>query len=448
MHRDKPSSKQSSPTTLHGRPIAYDREIFIEICRRLLQGEDLKTICAKPPMPVGPVFLGWVQDHQEAREIHRSVRNFLSDRSLAKELGAPWAIPVGEWEEEVRAKLERGHPVDYIDRKYIPPDWNKVYPLVGGPPVLSTEDMQAYSDLLNEFTQMLKPCDFMELIWTKEGADATWELAREAREKNAVPEQQYQLRLQVLAQVQRQARVSAEPATALDHSRGLRAGFKYHQALDIAQSRAMKRRDNALRQIARWRDGLGGKAEALSDKFVAEQALAKRYGVAQFLPDLEIDDDPEIDNAVGESMETTPTLIPSDEGAESVPTVDPADVAEAAPPTASADEAADLGAPVPLPKKAAEAASPRAPAPKADVATEGINWVGWLTGAESYRWIVLQKGAQKKFEAFMSKKQLVRELVVDCKLVPPERVCPELARYLPANAQAAPTLTSSAEERK
>jgi hypothetical protein len=48
----------------------------------------------------------------------------------------------------------------------------------------------------------------------------------------------------------------------------------------------------------------------------------------------------------------------------------------------------------------------------------------------------------------MSKKSLVRYLVVDCKLVPPERVCPELARYLPAIAEAAPTLTSSAEERK
>jgi hypothetical protein len=31
---------------------------------------------------------------------------------------------------------------------------------------------------------MLEPCDEMELIWTKEAADATWEAGREAREKN------------------------------------------------------------------------------------------------------------------------------------------------------------------------------------------------------------------------------------------------------------------------
>src|ERR1700731_4046397 len=51
MRRDKPSSEQSGPTTRYGRQIAYDREIFIAICRRFVLGEDLLTICAKPPMP-------------------------------------------------------------------------------------------------------------------------------------------------------------------------------------------------------------------------------------------------------------------------------------------------------------------------------------------------------------------------------------------------------------
>ena len=109
MSRNKPSSKQSGPTTLYGRPIVYDREIFISICTRLLRGEDLETICAKPPMPISPVFLGWVQDNQEAREIHRSTLNFESDRVLAKVMGVlPALATVGEWEEQVRANCERG----------------------------------------------------------------------------------------------------------------------------------------------------------------------------------------------------------------------------------------------------------------------------------------------------------------------------------------------------
>ena len=101
------------------------------------------------------------------------MHNFRSDRGLGKELGViPARATVAEWEEDVRANCERGWPADYIERKYIPPDWNKVYPLLGGPPVWSTEDMQAYNDLINGFTEMLEPRDMMELMLTKEVTDA------------------------------------------------------------------------------------------------------------------------------------------------------------------------------------------------------------------------------------------------------------------------------------
>jgi hypothetical protein len=104
MQPNKASSKQSGPTTLHGRQIAYDQEICIVICRRWLLGEDFQAICAKPPMPIAPIFLDWVQQHQEAREIYRCARNFLFDRELAKkELNVPRPYSVGEWEKEVRA---------------------------------------------------------------------------------------------------------------------------------------------------------------------------------------------------------------------------------------------------------------------------------------------------------------------------------------------------------
>jgi hypothetical protein len=234
--------KESGPTTLYGRQIVYDREIFISICRKILLGKDLQTICAKAPMPIPPVFLGWVQDHPEARAIYRSVDNFRMDRGLAREVGVITSI--AEWEEQVRANCERGWSADWIERKYIPPDWNKVYPLLGGPPVWSTEDIEAYTELLNGFTEMLEPRDMIELMWTKDAADATWEAGRNAPEKNALPERKYQQRLKVLAEVQRRDRAAettaAKPATALDHSRGLEAGFKYYQALDVTQSRALK----------------------------------------------------------------------------------------------------------------------------------------------------------------------------------------------------------------
>jgi hypothetical protein len=279
-------------------------------------------------MPIGAVFLGWMEDHPEAGAIYRSVENFRSDRGLVKQLGViPARATVAEWEEDVRANCERGWPADWIERKYAPPDWNKVYPLLGHPPVLSTEDIEAYTELLNDFTQMLEPLDMMELMWTKEAADATWEAGRKAREKNCLPERKYQQRLKVSAELQRRTgapeTTAAKPATALDHSRGLEAGFKYYQALEIAQSRALKRRDNALRQIARWRDGLGAKARRLSDKFVAEQALAERYGATQLLADTQTDD------TAGDAMRAAPLLASAGEAA------------EAAPPLPTSDEAAE-----------------------------------------------------------------------------------------------------------
>jgi hypothetical protein len=327
MRRDKPSSKQSEPATLHGRQVAYDREMCIAICRRFLLGEDLGAICAKPPMPIPAMFLGWVQQHQEAREIHRCACNFLSDRKLAKELGAPWVVAVTDWAEEVRAKLERGWPVDYLDRKYIPPDWNTVYPSLSYPPVRSTEDMRSYNIIINDFTQMLEPRDVMELIWTKEAADAVWKANPLAREKS-----------------------------------GSRVGSGYYQDLDIAQSREIKRRDNALRQIARWRDGLGGKVRALPDKFLAEPALTKRYGVAQVLAGAETGDTIGTAMEAGEAADASqPVLLPDEPETGAPPRPPAGDAVEAAQPVPPPDQAATDASPLASAAAAVQAAPPFAP---------------------------------------------------------------------------------------
>jgi hypothetical protein len=309
-------SKPSDPMTEYGRPIAYDREIFIGICRRLIIGEELRKICTERGMPIGPVFLGWVQDHKEAREIYRSADNFHSDRRLAKEVEVCLPVSVSEWEEQVRANLERGWRADWIDRKYIPPDWSKVYPLIGGPPVGSTE-MQAYNDLLNAFTRMLEPRDEMELIWTKEATDATWEAGREAREKNG------------LISV-------AQPANALDHGRPLEAGFKYYRSRDLAHSHAIKCRDNALRQIAGWRKGLGASARRLPDHLLVKHLLAQRYGAEQFLADAEAD------ASAGDALEAAAPLAPTGKAAEAAAHAPTGEVAVAAASAlAAAGEAAE-----------------------------------------------------------------------------------------------------------
>jgi hypothetical protein len=291
MSRKNSAAKRSNS---YERPIAYDREILIEIGKRVIGREDIQKICASRGMPVAPVFFCWIRDHKEAREIFLSARNLEFDRGFSKEMGERFLIPDSEWEESVRARLARGWPADVSDRKYVPPDWNKVYPLIGYPPVRPNENTKAYDDLISVFTQMLEPRDLRELMLTKEATDATWEERRTAREKNALPEWKYQRR----------------------------------QVLDTAQSRAIKRRDHAVRQIERWRAGLGATARRLPDHLLCEEALAECYGVDQSLADAEND------ATLLEAEETAPTLASEGEAA-----------GPAAPPRAQADEATRTAAP-------------------------------------------------------------------------------------------------------
>ena len=302
----------------HDRAIAYDREICIEICRQLILRKELREICSKPPMPPGQAFLCWVQDHKEAREIYRSAQNFRSDRSLAKELGVSLAVSVSEWEEELRANIELGWPADWVERKYIPPDWKKVFPLIGGPPVGSSENMQAYTELLNAYTEMLEPRDLMELGWIKEATDAAWE---------------------------------SQGVTALDYG-ALRARSKNYQRVDRTRVRAISRRDNALRQIAIWRKGLGAKPRRLPDHLVVEHLLARRYGVEQLPAEAETDA-----ISVG-TAEPSALVAPASEAAKPARAFAP-----------QKTEDADAGLPFALAADAAQSASPLGAPGDADTST-------------------------------------------------------------------------------
>jgi hypothetical protein len=322
MPRDKASEKQAGPTTRYGRQIVYDREIFIEICQRLLLGQRLQEICAEPPMPPPQVYLMWIQDHREAREIDRAMMHFRYDRARAKELNVFMVFATREWAEQVRDNCNYGWPADRIDRGYIPPDWSKVYPTVGAPPVLSMEDRPAYDDLINACTERLKPRDEIELSWTKRAADARWEADRIGRKKTALLQQKCHERQHLLGQLGRQT-----AATAPDYCLGVEASPEY-RALDIAQSRAMKRHDDALREIAHYRRRLGATPRELPHKFVDERILARRYGVDDQLEQLLAED--ENATTAGAAVETDSAPAPLAEAAQ-----------PASPPCAASDKAAD-----------------------------------------------------------------------------------------------------------
>lgn len=258
------------------------------------------------------------------------------------------------------------------------------------------------------------------------------------------------------------------------------------------QSRAIKRRDNALRQIKRWRDGLGAKARRLSDKFIAEEALAESYCAGSSLSYAEcverageaapplgpVGDVANIVPALPTSQETAtdiapalplsdatagdiaPAVVPTSEAtaanlAPAVPTSE-ATAAEIAPtvPTLEATAAgfapavptseeitADVAPAVPVSAKAAKTPPLRTPA-----GDESINWVGWLTGKDRYEWYRVSNAACKDFKQLStSKRWLVQHLVLDRKVIRPDQVCPELAQLIPAIVEAAPTVAASVE---
>jgi hypothetical protein len=141
--------KKSSWLSQFERKVAYDRDTFIEICKRYLRGEQLSEICKKPPMPLAQCVVSWVENNEEASDIWNCARKFESDRVLAKGLGVQMDCGVSDWADAVYDKLEHGYSLNNYQRQaYIMPDWKKIYSRVGDPPVWSSENLQDYEELL------------------------------------------------------------------------------------------------------------------------------------------------------------------------------------------------------------------------------------------------------------------------------------------------------------
>jgi len=61
----------------------------------------------------------------------------------------------------------------------------------GPAPVLSSENLADYQELLKQLVSSLKPRDFLEKILVKQIVDSTWELSRYSRHKILAVERRY-----------------------------------------------------------------------------------------------------------------------------------------------------------------------------------------------------------------------------------------------------------------
>src|SRR5438445_13404849 len=76
----------------------------------------------------------------------------------------------------------------------------KLQELCGPPPVLSTESLEAYNQILAEFSKCIRAQDFVEQILAKDAADGTFEAARYQRHKTLLIERRFRDYLAVQAQ--------------------------------------------------------------------------------------------------------------------------------------------------------------------------------------------------------------------------------------------------------
>jgi hypothetical protein len=178
--------------------------------------------------------------------------------------------------------------------------------LFGAPPVLSSENPKAYEEMLRRFIECFEPQDFFETVLMKDVTDGTWEGARCSRHKVLLLDRRYGDRREAEAKRRKESaqnkaelarRIAAskgepptepvealdhlvaecdailvEPATELEHNRLLEVNLVHFEKLDKVQIIALAKRDKALDQLERYREGLGRRLRTVSDDFIAEHA--------------------------------------------------------------------------------------------------------------------------------------------------------------------------------
>jgi hypothetical protein len=179
----------------------------------------------------------------------------------------------------------------------------------GHPPVLpDSEDVEAYWKMLRRFIESFAPHDFFETTLMKDVVDGTWEAARWGRHKVLLLDRRYRSRRETEAKRRKEwaakkaelaRRIAAskadpptepedalahlveecdaivlEPASELAHNREIEASLAHLEKLGKLQLMALAKRERALGQLERHRDGIGGQLRLVSDACIAEGANA------------------------------------------------------------------------------------------------------------------------------------------------------------------------------
>ncbi len=137
--------------------------------------------------------------------------------------------------------------------------------MCGPPPVLSTESVKAYDQMLLRTIQCLRPRDFMERMFIKHLTDCNWEIIRYTRHKALHLDRKHRQLRENRSRHAKKAAHGLQAADAVlslcptesDLADALEQGIDYAERLDKLLNLAIARRDDVLRQMELYREGLG-----------------------------------------------------------------------------------------------------------------------------------------------------------------------------------------------
>lgn len=88
-----------------GRPTLYSEQMADTICRRLAEGESLRTICAEEGMPSRGAVFGWLNEYESFRTKYARAREFQAE-GYADEMADIADDGSNDWMERVAADGE------------------------------------------------------------------------------------------------------------------------------------------------------------------------------------------------------------------------------------------------------------------------------------------------------------------------------------------------------
>jgi hypothetical protein len=140
-----------------GRPSSYTEAMASEICRRMVEGESLRTICKAPGMPTFVTVFNWMRAHPEFLEQYARAREAQADAHVEEMLEVARQAVHAKTSEEVQGYRLLVDTLKWRASKMKPKSYGDKVTLEGEVSVRAMSDEQLNARLAYLLSEMRKP---------------------------------------------------------------------------------------------------------------------------------------------------------------------------------------------------------------------------------------------------------------------------------------------------